>query len=511
MNDAPALTGSQASLPGGTEDTTYTVSAADLLAGFSDGEGDILSITGLTASNGTVADNGNGTFTITPAANFNGTLTLNYSVSDGTTSTAASNTVLLAAVNDAPVLANAIADQSATQDSPFSFQFASNVFTDADAGDTLTYTATLAGGAALPSWLSFNAATRTFSGTPLNGDVGSISVNVTATDGSSASVSDTFVISVANVNDAPTGSVTISGTPTQGQTLTAQNNLSDEDGLGAIAYQWKANGTVIEGATANTLELTQALVGSTITVTASYTDLRGTNESVTSAATGAVANVDDEATGTLAVTGTAAEGGSLVAALTNISDADGSTSTTYQWQENIGGTWTNISGANTATLSIPADQSSVGKSVRVVATTTDALGGTTAFTSEGQTIANVDTVAPTFSSGASASVNENVAAGTVLYTAAATDTDFNAPNTAASITYSLSGTDANAFTIDGITGVVTIKASPDFETKPSYGFTVVATDAAGNAANQGVTLSISNLNDNPVVLSDGVGGDVAIA
>ena len=58
-----------------------------------------------------------------------------------------------------------------------------------------------------------------------------------------------------------------------------------------------------------------------------------------------------------------------------------------------GGTWTDISGAVDATLSIPADQSFVGKEVRAVATTTDALGGTTVFTGTGQTIANVDDAA----------------------------------------------------------------------------------------------------------------------
>jgi Ca2+-binding RTX toxin-like protein len=61
----------------------------------------------------------------------------------------------------------------------------------------------LADGSALPSWLSFDAATGTFSGTPTNGDVGTVSVRVTALDGGGASVSDTFDIAVANTNDAP--------------------------------------------------------------------------------------------------------------------------------------------------------------------------------------------------------------------------------------------------------------------------------------------------------------------
>ena len=87
---------------------------------------------------------------------------------------------------------------------PFSFQFAANTFDDSDPGTTLTYSAILAGGGALPAWLTFNAATRTFSGTPANGDVGTISVKVTADDSQGGTVTETFDIAVINVNDAPT-------------------------------------------------------------------------------------------------------------------------------------------------------------------------------------------------------------------------------------------------------------------------------------------------------------------
>ena len=57
--------------------------------------------------------------------------------------------------------------------SPFTFTVPAGSFADVDAGDTLSYSATLVSGAALPAWLSFDAATRTFSGTPANADVGS--------------------------------------------------------------------------------------------------------------------------------------------------------------------------------------------------------------------------------------------------------------------------------------------------------------------------------------------------
>jgi VCBS repeat-containing protein len=72
-----------------------------------------------------------------------------------------------------------------------------------DAGDAFTLSATQADGSALPSWLTFDAATRSFSGTPANGDVGSVFVRLTASDIAGAQASQTFAIDVNNVNDAP--------------------------------------------------------------------------------------------------------------------------------------------------------------------------------------------------------------------------------------------------------------------------------------------------------------------
>jgi hypothetical protein len=105
-----------------------------------------------------------------------------------------------------------------------------------------------------------------------------------------------------------------------------------------------------------------------------------------------VTAVEDEATGSLSVTGTAVEGGSLTASLTGASDLDGAiTGTAYQWQISADGTnWTNISGATSATYALASDQSQVGKFVRAVVTTTDALGGTTDFTSASSVVANVN-------------------------------------------------------------------------------------------------------------------------
>jgi Ca2+-binding RTX toxin-like protein len=105
-------------------------------------------------------------------------------------------TVNVTNVNEAPTVANAIPDQNAFENQSYSFTVAVNAFVDLDAGDTLTYTATRPDGSALPAWLSFNAATRTFSGTPSAADNGTISVKVSASDGGGLSTFDVFDLAV---------------------------------------------------------------------------------------------------------------------------------------------------------------------------------------------------------------------------------------------------------------------------------------------------------------------------
>ena len=96
------------------------------------------------------------------------------------------------------------------------------------------------------------------------------------------------------MNTHPEGTVDISGTSAENQTLTAANTLTDVDGLGAIAYQWQsstdgASWTDIAGATLSRFTLGEALVGQKIRVTASYTDGHGTAESFASPATTVIA------------------------------------------------------------------------------------------------------------------------------------------------------------------------------------------------------------------------------
>src|SRR5262249_4397026 len=76
-----------------------------------------------------------------------------------------------------------------------------NAFSDDD-GDALTYTASLGDGSALPGWLTFNAATRTFSGTPPANFNGQIALKVTAGDGL-LTASDVFALAISPQSDVP--------------------------------------------------------------------------------------------------------------------------------------------------------------------------------------------------------------------------------------------------------------------------------------------------------------------
>ena len=131
-----------------------------------------------------------------------GSATISHMVTTAATGYPTSTTIapvtatVTAAANNAPTVANIIPDQTATVGTALSYAFPANTFNDAD-NDDLTYTATKSDDTALPTWLTFTAGTRAFSGTPQAADVGTLSVKVTADD-RSATVSDTFDIVVSH-------------------------------------------------------------------------------------------------------------------------------------------------------------------------------------------------------------------------------------------------------------------------------------------------------------------------
>ncbi|WP_237737027.1 putative Ig domain-containing protein [Serratia fonticola] len=132
------------------------------------------------------------------------TETFNYLASDSTQRSGGALKVTVQGTNDTPDLVRCLSDVQLTKGKAFSWRMPAGSFRDVDRNDTLSYTATLSNGKALPTWLKFDAATQTFSGTaPASGN---IDVRITASDGHGASstASDVFKVSIGTKTVVPT-------------------------------------------------------------------------------------------------------------------------------------------------------------------------------------------------------------------------------------------------------------------------------------------------------------------
>jgi VCBS repeat-containing protein len=126
------------------------------------------------------------------------------------------------------------------------------------------------------------SANGSFTYTPTTNYFGSDTFSFKVNDGNLDSASAVVTFSVANVNNLPTGSVTISpGDPKVGEYANASNTLADLDGLGLIRYQWRIGGQNVPGATDSKFFIVDS-AGSQLSVLARYTDGGGFDESVPS-------------------------------------------------------------------------------------------------------------------------------------------------------------------------------------------------------------------------------------
>jgi FtsP/CotA-like multicopper oxidase with cupredoxin domain len=143
-----------------------------------------------------------GSFNYVPAVNFNGILSFTYRANDGTNQSNVATALLkIAAVNDPPVIDSA-AVTTATEGQPYNYNVAAS---DADTGDTppqtLSYLLLTA-----PTGMTIDAASGAISWTPGNDQAGNHDVTVRVTDSGSPALSaeQSFSITVANANNAPT-------------------------------------------------------------------------------------------------------------------------------------------------------------------------------------------------------------------------------------------------------------------------------------------------------------------
>lgn len=88
---------------------------------------------------------------------------------------------------------------------PFSYAIPVGTIADPDAGDTLTYSATLTDGNALPGWLTFNPVALTFSGTPTSNEIGNLELSIRATDPAGLANTLAFQIGVMGLLNGTTG------------------------------------------------------------------------------------------------------------------------------------------------------------------------------------------------------------------------------------------------------------------------------------------------------------------
>ena len=451
------------------------------------------------------------TFSGTPLNGDVGDVSIRVTATDTSGATASQDfSVTVANVNDAPVASVVIADQSTNEDAGFSFTVPAASFSDVDVGDTLTLSATLADGSALPSWLSFDPATQTFTGTPANGDVGDVSIRVTATDTSGATASQDFIVSVANVNDAPVitssnaasfaenaaGTVyTAAATdPDAGTTLTYSISGTDA----ALFNINAATGAVTFKSSPNYEAPTDAGGNNVYDVTVGVSDgTTTTSKDVTISVT----NVNEAPTITSAAMASFAENGSGTVYTATATDVDGGTTLTYS----ISGTDAALFNINSATgavtfMSAPNYEAPTDAGGNNVYDVTVSASDGTLITSKAVavTVTNVNE-APTITSAATASFAEN-GAGTV-YTAAAID-----PDAGTTLTYSISGTDAALFNINAATGAVTFKSSPNYEAPGDaggnnvYDIIIGASDGALTDS-QAVAITVTNVNEAPTITS----------
>uniref|UniRef100_UPI00055C32DF putative Ig domain-containing protein n=1 Tax=Stenoxybacter acetivorans TaxID=422441 RepID=UPI00055C32DF len=130
--------------------------------------------------------------------------------------------------NHAPAVGTLIDAQTLTENSEWTFRLPENAFTDPD-GDTLTYRINAA-----PAWLHFDEATKTLSGTPPKGSVGSLSIEVLAIDPSGEQAAQTFILEIQSSNHAP--EIGVSLNPHTAETDSTwtftlpENAFTDEDG-----------------------------------------------------------------------------------------------------------------------------------------------------------------------------------------------------------------------------------------------------------------------------------------
>lgn len=289
------------------------------------------------------------------------------------------------------------------------------------------------------------------------------------------------------LNRAPVGSVVMSGSFNQGATVTASNNITDSNGLGAITYKWQSSTDAItwsEFATGSSFTLTESQVGKYLRINASYIDGLGTSESVNSSSSSIVVNVNDVPSGSVSINGTIKKG-STVTASNSIADLDGLGAISYKWESSSNLIqWADVKTGASLTIA----DAQVGKYLRVNATYIDGHGTNETVISDVSDLLMFGNHAPIVKPISKAvSIFENTSFNFALPAGTFTDVDVGDK-----ITYSSSNL-LDGLYINPIAGTIYGKVGFTAADNPQQIITIKATDRSGAFATTQLTFNIVNV------------------
>ena len=492
----------------GSGQTIYTITATDAVG-----------VTGYAIAGTDAAllsvNAGTGVVTLTADPDYEAKNSYSFTVtaSDAATNTSAPTAVTFSITNVDevnPTITSGTTGVNITENSGAG-QTVYTITSDANDGGTIQSFAIAGTDAAL---LSVDAATGvvTLTADPDYETKNAYSFTVTATDETGTSTATTVTFSIVDVDDTaplitsgPTGTDLVENTGA-GQTI---YTITATDAVGVTSY-------AIGGTDAALLSVNAAT--GVVTLTADPNFNTKSSYSFTVTASDAATNTSDPTTVTFSITSS-----DVIAPLitsgptgTDLVENTGAGQTIYTITatDAVGVTSYAIGGTDAALLSVNAGTGVVTltadpdyeakNSYSFTVTASDAGTNTSAPTTVTFSIIDVDDTAPLITSGATGTdLVENSGAGQTIYTITATD--------AVGVTsYAIAGTDAALLSVNAGTGVVTLTADPNFNTKSSYSFTVTASDAATNTSDPTtVTFSITSSDViAPVITSGATGTDL---
>ncbi len=423
-------------------------------------------------------DPATGALTGTPTnADVGTTAAIVISVSDGgLTAQLPAFSLTVSNVNDAPVISGTPA-VTVAQGAGYSFIPTAS---DIDVGTTLTFSIVNK-----PSWATFNTATGALTGTPANGDVGSTAaIVISVSDGELTAQLPAFNLAVSNVNDAPVISGTPAVTVAQGMLYSFTPTASDIDAGTTLTFSIvnKPSWAIFNTATgALTGTPANGDVGSTAAIVISVSD--GELTAQLPAFSLAVSNVNDAPviSGTPAVS---VEQGTAYSFIPTVSDIDVGTTLTFSIVNKP--SWAIFNTATGALTGTPAN-GDVGSTAAIVISVSD--GELTAqLPAFSLAVSNVND-APVISGTPAVTVAQGAA-----YSFIPTASDIDVGTT---LTFSIANKPSWA-TFNPATGALT--GSPaNADVGVTAGIVISVSDGEFTAALPAFSLTVTNVNDLPVV------------